>query len=43
VADATSYAGAGFDFIAFFDCCTTWVIRSAQRGTREALKSDGIA
>jgi len=44
VADATSYAGTGFDFIAFLIACTTWVIRSAQRGTRARRSSPmGIA
>lgn len=42
VADATSYAGTGYDLIAFFDCLHDMADPSqAARHARQALKSDG--
>lgn len=43
IADAVSYKGNGFDFIAFFDCLHDMADPvGAARHARQALKSDGV-
>ena len=44
VAGAADYAGSGYDLVAMFDACTTWVIRSGRRsmcGSRSTPAAPG--